>query len=122
MTEEENKIENLIDKLECSYMEAKDILQWDKEVDKTADTKEGNKGVLPKEKQKDIKQYKNTKKGATGKQSNRKADNDKLYIMEIIEKAMQENGIKYEIENKERILVLELNGAKFSVTLAKKRS
>lgn len=117
----EEIIENMIDKLEISIEEANELYEYDKQVDKTPDNKQALEYDLTVEQVKDIKKYKNTKKGATGKQANRKANNDKLFIMEVLQKALQDNGIAFEIENKERILLAEYNGNKYSITLAQKR-
>lgn len=114
-------IEKMIDNLEISQQEALELIEYDKLVDKTPDNKQALPYDLTKEQQKEIKQYKNTAKGATGKQSNRKANNDKLYLMELLENALKAEGVKIEIENKERIIMLEYNGNKYSVTLAQKR-
>ena len=121
MDDKEELIEKMIENLDISYKEALELVEYDKQVDKTPDNKQALEYDLTKEQQKAIKSYKNTAKGATGKQTNRKANNDKLYIMEVLENALKAEGVEIEIENKERIIMLEYNGNKYSVTLAQKR-
>lgn len=119
--DKEELIETMVNNLDISQKEALELIEYDKMVDKTPDNKQALEYDLTIEQQKEIKQYKNTKKGATGKQTNRKANDDKLYLMEVLENALRTAGIEIEIENKERIIMLEYHGNKYSVTLAQKR-
>lgn len=121
MDDKEELIEKMVNNLDISQKEALELIEYDKQVEKTPDNKQALEYDLTKEQQKAIKSYKNTAKGATGKQTNRKVNNDKLYIMEVLENALKAEGVEIEIENKERIIMLEYNGNKYSVTLAQKR-
>lgn len=116
--EEERKLESLVSNCDLTLEEAMQVIFDDREVDNTSD-KEGNIGALSKEQEKAIKQYKNTTGKVSGKQTNRKANADKLHIMELLQDTFYKAGISYNVENEERLLTINYKNTEYKITLSK---
>lgn len=116
-------IEEIMKKLNCTKEEAVQLLEDDKKIDK------GEKLFELSTEQKEVeKKMKNTgSKAPTAykfQKRERKADNDKAFLMFLIEDAITKspNVADFEMTNKERECVFTYCGRKFKIVLSAPRS
>ena len=116
------QIENLVRSLGCTVEEAKDILETDKRIDK------GEKLFsLTPEQEKASKKVRSVAKSPTAynfTKRERKADEDKRYLIEVFEKLLVEQvkADDIKIVNPEREIVFVANDRKYKIVLSCPRS
>lgn len=116
------QIENLVRSLGCTVEEAKDIIETDKRIDK------GEKlFALSPEQEKASKKARSVARQPTAynfTKRERKADEDKRYLIEAFEKLLAEQVKADEIEivNPEREIVFVVNDRKYKIVLSCPRS
>lgn len=127
MTDEEKRIDEIVDALGCSIKEAEDIVAYDKKVDK-AKAKDRLEHDLTLEQEKKAKKYANVtehKKPTVYKfdKRERKANLTKAELIEFIKNALNDYAElqNLTVTNKERQIAFELSGEKFELTLVQKR-
>jgi hypothetical protein len=126
MTETE-KIDHLVETLDISIAEAKDIIEQDKVIDKDGRTYFD----LSKEAEKMAKKFANvgTRKAPTvykfDKKDNRKANPTKEGIIEVLAESLRNCGLdikNLEIPNKGKTILFSLGEANFEIDLKQKRA
>jgi DNA-directed RNA polymerase subunit F len=126
MTEAE-KIDHLVETLDISIAEAKDIIEQDKVIDKGGRTYFD----LSKEAEKMAKKFANvgTRKAPTvykfDKKENRKANPTKEGIIEILAESLRNCGLaieNLEIPNKGKLITFSLGGNSFKLDLIQQRA
>ena len=118
----ENRVEKLITLLDCSEEQAKSIIEYDQKVDKMtvkeceSDLTDDQKAVAKKYRQGDRKPtiYKLETR-------ERKADNDKREIIQVLDDALCDLVDNVIVTNAERQLDFEFNGRKFRIVLSAPR-
>jgi hypothetical protein len=114
----DKQIENLMRSLGCTVEEAKDIVEADKRIDK------GEKLFsLTPEQEKASKKARSVAKSPTAynfTKRERKADEEKRYLIEAIETLLAEQVKADEIEivNPEREIVFKMNDRKYKIVLS----
>lgn len=114
----DKQIENLVRSLGCTVEEAKDIIEADKRIDK------GEKlFALSPEQEKASKKARSVAKSPTAynfTKRERKADEDKRYLIEAFEMLLAEQIKANEIEivNPEREIVFKVNDRKYKIVLS----
>lgn len=118
ITDEENR---LVELLECSIEEARQVLADDKKIDKgeklfeqTAEQKQYSKKYRQGDRKPTVYKF---------NQRQRKANPTKRELIEFLKTALDEYADlqNLEITNKERQIAFELQGEKFEITLVQKR-
>ena len=120
MTREE-KIKSFMSRYEINREEAITMIDYDEETDKMS-MKEINADLTDEQK----KAVKNATKTTSGKQTERKprekkVDETKKNLIEIVRSALFENEIYCEVTNDEKTIDFNLNGAYYTFTLTKHR-
>lgn len=116
----EQLIKSHMAKLGISREEAIALIEDDKAIDKGADL-----FSLSKEQEQASKKARqgDRKKNSTPTKREKKANNDKLHLMNVIKTAIEENECEsFEFTNPERECVFVYNGVKYKLTLACPRS
>lgn len=116
--EEEQKLDKLVENCDLSISEALEVIYADREVDNTGDTA-GNIGTLTKEQEKTIKQYKNDAEKIRGKQTKRKPNDDKRFLISLLAEVFNNQGIDCTVDHPERIILINYNNTEYKVTLGK---
>lgn len=123
MTDHEKKVEELVDLLGCSIVEAEDIILADKKIDRNEAVDFG----LSKEEEKKALKYANVKehkKPAVYKfdKRERKADTTKEGVIEQIANFLIENGYEnVEITNKSKLIAFKIGEDNYEFNLIRKR-
>lgn len=123
MTDHEKKVEELVDLLGCSIVEAEDIILADKKIDRNEAVDFG----LSKEEEKKALKYANVtehKKPAVYKfdKRERKADTTKEGVIEQIANFLIENGYEnVEITNKSKLIAFRIGEDDYELNLIRKR-
>ena len=123
MTDHEKRVEELIDLLGCSIVEAEKIIADDKKIDKGQEVDFG----LTKEEEKKALKYANVrehKKPAVYKfdKRERKADTTKEGVIEQISQFLIENGYEnVEITNKSKLIAFKIGEDNYEFNLIRKR-
>ena len=123
MTDHEKRVEELVDLLECSIVEAEQIIADDKKIDKGQEVDFG----LTKEQEKQALKYANVKehkKPAVYKfdKRERKADTTKEGVIEQIAQFLTENGYaNVEITNKSKLIAFQIGEDNYEFNLIRKR-
>ena len=123
MTDHEKRVEELVDLLGCSIVEAEKIIEDDKKIDKNQEVDFG----LSKEEEKKALKYANVrehKKPAVYKfdKRERKADTTKEGVIEQIAKFLTENGYEnVEITNKSKLIAFKIGEDNYEFNLIRKR-
>ena len=120
MTREE-KIKSFMNRYEISREEAIAMVEYDEETDKMT-MGEINADLSAEQK----KAIKDATKTTSGKQTERKprekkVDETKKHLIEIVRSALFENEIYCEVTNDEKTIDFNLNGADYTFTLTKHR-
>lgn len=117
----EEKIKNLMLKLDLTREEAVELLESDKTVDRMTKMSEINSD-LTEEQKKVIKKAKNTGRTVADKPTKRekKIDNTKKMLIEILKNSL-EMATDFEILNDEREFTFIVNDEKYKVVLSKPR-
>lgn len=116
----EKKIEKLMKNLDITREEALEVIEADRRIDK------GEKlFALSKEQEKASKQARSTgTKQPTGYKfttRERKADNDKQHLINLLTSAIENENCEVEITNKEREFLFTFNDKKYKVVLSAPR-
>ena len=123
MTDHEKRVEELVNLLECSIVEAEQIIADDKKIDKGQEVDFG----LTKEQEKQALKYANVKehkKPAVYKfdKRERKADTTKEGVIEQIAQFLTENGYaNVEITNKSKLIAFSIGNDNYEFNLIRKR-
>ena len=123
MTDHEKRVDELVDLLGCSIVEAEKIIEDDKKVDKNQEVDFG----LSKEEEKKALKYANVKehkKPAVYKfdKRERKADTTKEGVIEQISQFLIENGYEnVEITNKSKLIAFKIGEDNYEFNLIRKR-
>lgn len=123
MTDHEKRVEELVDLLGCSIVEAEQIIADDKKIDKGQEVDFG----LTKEQEKQALKYANAKehkKPAVYKfdKRERKADTTKEGVIEQISQFLIENGYEnVEITNKSKLIAFQIGEDNYEFNLIRKR-
>ena len=123
MTDHEKRVEELVDLLGCSIVEAEQIIADDKKIDKGQEVDFG----LTKEEEKRALKYANVKehkKPAVYKfdKRERKADTTKEGVIEQIAQFLTENGYaNVEITNKSKLIAFQIGEDNYEFNLIRKR-
>ena len=123
MTDHEKRVEELVDLLECSIVEAEQIIADDKKIDKGQEVDFG----LTKEQEKQALKYANVKehkKPVVYKfdKRERKADTTKEGVIEQIAQFLTENGYaNVEITNKSKLIAFQIGEDNYEFNLIRKR-
>ena len=123
MTDHEKRVEELVDLLECSIVEAEQIIADDKKIDKGQEVDFG----LTKEQEKQALKYANVKehkKPTVYKfdKRERKADTTKEGVIEQIAQFLTENGYaNVEITNKSKLISFSISEDNYELNLIRKR-
>ena len=123
MTDHEKRVEELVDLLGCSIVEAEDIILADKKIDRNEAVDFG----LSKEEEKKALKYANVKehkKPAVYKfdKRERKADTTKEGVIEQIANFLIENGYEnVEITNKSKLIAFRIGEDDYEFNLIRKR-
>ena len=123
MTDHEKRVEELVDLLECSIVEAEQIIADDKKIDKGQEVDFG----LTKEQEKQALKYANVKehkKPTVYKfdKRERKADTTKEGVIEQIAQFLTENGYaNVEITNKSKLIAFQIGEDSYEFNLIRKR-
>ena len=123
MTDHEKRVEELVDLLGCSIVEAEKIIEDDKKIDKNQEVDFG----LSKEEEKKALKYANVrehKKPAVYKfdKRERKADTTKEGVIEQISQFLIENGYEnVEITNKSKLIAFKIGEDNYEFNLIRKR-
>ena len=123
MTDYEKRVEELVDLLGCSIVEAEQIIADDKKIDKGQEVDFG----LTKEQEKQALKYANVKehkKPAVYKfdKRERKADTTKEGVIEQIAQFLTENGYaNVEITNKSKLIAFQIGDDNYEFNLIRKR-
>ena len=123
MTDHEKRVEELVDLLGCSIVEAEKIIEDDKKIDKNQEVDFG----LSKEEEKKALKYANVKehkKPAVYKFDKRekKADVTKEGVIEQISQFLIENGYEnVEITNKSKLIAFRIADDDYELNLIRKR-
>lgn len=123
MTDHEKKVEELVDLLGCSIVEAEKIIEDDKKIDKNQEVDFG----LSKEDEKKALKYANVKehkKPTVYKfdKRERKADTTKEGVIEQISQFLIENGYEnVEITNKSKLIAFKIGEDNYEFNLIRKR-
>ena len=115
-------IKKHMETLGCTRDEAISLIMEDEETDKMS-VGEINKELTPDQK----KAIKDNTKTTSGKKKStepreRKVDEEKLRLIEIVRSALFQNEIYCEVANAEREVNFNLNGADYTFTLTKHRA
>lgn len=125
MTENE-KIDNIVDNLGCSISEAKDLMEYDKAVDK-AKAKDRLKYDLSLEEEKKAKKYANVTEHKTTTvykwdKRPRKENATKKGIIAELNQFLTDNGYEnIDVVNAERQILFTVGDKKYELTLVEKR-
>lgn len=123
MTDHEKKVEELVDLLGCSIVEAEKIIEDDKKIDKNQEVDFG----LTKEQEKQALKYANVKehkKPAVYKfdKRERKADTTKEGVIQAVFDFLVENGYEnVEITNKSKLISFKIADDSYEFNLIRKR-
>ena len=123
MTDHEKRVDELVDLLGCSIVEAEKIIEDDKKIDKNQEVDFG----LSKEEEKKALKYANVKehkKPAVYKfdKRERKADTTKEGVIEQIAQFLTENGYaNVEITNKSKLIAFSIGDDNYEFNLIRKR-
>lgn len=123
MTDHEKRVDELVDLLGCSIVEAEKIIEDDKKIDKNQEVDFG----LSKEEEKKALKYANVKehkKPAVYKfdKRERKADTTKEGVIEQISQFLIENGYEnVEITNKSKLIAFKIGEDNYEFNLIRKR-
>lgn len=120
----EDRVEELMTLLDCSEDQAKEIIEYDKAVDKMS-IKECN-ADMTKEQQEVAKKYRQGDRKPTTYQfttRTRKADDTKQGLIELLAETIQEQECcnKLDVTNKERQIDFEWGGRKLRIVLSAPR-
>lgn len=121
----QEQIDKLMTLLECTEEQAKDIIEYDKAVDRMKTTAEINSDLT--EEQKAIsKKYRQADRKPTVydfSKRERKADNTKRGLIELVAETLKEQEVceNVEITNKERQIDFEWGGRKLRIVLSAPR-
>ena len=115
----ENRIEQMMKTLDCTREEALQVLEDDKKIDKgeklfqlSAELEKGAKKARQADRKVTVYDFKTRQ---------RKADNDKAELVEIIAESLRQLEIIPTVTNKEREMEFVYNGRKFKVVLSAPR-
>lgn len=119
----EKRIQELMKSLDLTREEAIELINEDEAVDKMT-VKQAESDLTPEQK-KAIKKAKSGAKAvnAYGKTviRERKADEDKRYLIKLLQDAISQDAEKVEITNPERQIDFSLNGRRFRIVLSAPR-
>lgn len=123
MTDHNKKVEELVDLLGCSIVEAEQIIADDKKIDKGQAVDFG----LTKEQEKQALKYANANKHKQPavykfEKRERKADSTKEGVIEQIAQFLTENGYaNVEITNKSKLIAFQIGEDNYEFNLIRKR-
>ena len=113
-------VEFLMQKLGISKEDAEQLIKDDAEIDKGADL-----FPLTKEQQQASKKARQVAKAPTVYNFNkreRKVDNDKRFLIEILKSSLENKADALEVTNAEREIIFNFNGKKYKIVLSAPRS
>lgn len=118
----EEKIEALMKKWNCSREEAIEIIEWDKEADTMKSVKEMEKDLTPEQKKAAKSARITTSEKKHGERKvERKPNEDKRTIIQRLFEAVLGIDTTAKVSNVERQIDFTLNGTEYSITLTAHR-
>jgi hypothetical protein len=110
--------------LDITYEEALELIEEDKAIDRMTKSDDINSDLTA-EQRKTLKKCTNVAKGADayGKKRVRtiKIDDNKVMIIDLIAKILEENEIDFEVINKQKTIAISIGDENFEIDLKKKR-
>lgn len=122
MSKKEQQIVEMMKALEISREEAEELVAFDNEEFELEEVKEMTEKAKKADKGTKRGRPTGTKMAGVTQQTRKKKENPtKARIIEIIEKALQAEGIAPSVPNKEKTILFELDGHNFEIDLKQKR-